>query len=287
MTDLTRRQLLSIPLVVGGLEAVLGKELYAAPKSIKKRTITFEQAKNDPSLTARYISELLVEMFDEDEVRKYISAVKFFGGREAFFQQYPVETETDKEIAKQSGIIIAYDASRFANKVKSDIIVFPDIFKSRQVKIADKIIPIEITEDMIKAFLEHEFEHAKDNYLGIRLTNGAEINQNNRGRIYPEVYRFVYEARGYVKALTSIIRAEKAKPNDLFLGKIDETKQGYFWTIRDFATTVFQRAYQKINPRLLSPEESKLMTGQLDEIKAKFPELLIINQIRELYQRFK
>ncbi len=287
---LSRRQFLAgagttgIAVATGLDEIVLGTNSAAAP--IKKRRITLEEAATRPELSAKYIMELLIDMFGEDQIRTYIKDVRYFRTRESYFQQYPPTTETDKEIARQSDILTAYDSSRFGSAVRSDIVVFPDIFRTQRVKISGKEIPVYVTEDILKAFLEHEFEHAKDNYSGIMLRNGSEINSNNFNRINPEIFLFVREARGYVKELTAIMKTEKVEPITLLQGKIDETKRGYAWTIFGFVTRVVQRAYNKIDPKLLTPEEYRLMTGQLDEIRAKYPELLAIDQVKPLYRKF-
>ena len=94
------------------------------------------------------------------------------------------------------------------------------------------------------------------------------------------------ESRGYTKELSAMMSAEKVKPSTLLLGRIDETKRGYALTLHDFVTDVFQRAYDKINTGLLTLEEYRLMTGQLEQIKAEFPELLMMDQVRPLYQKF-
>ena len=271
--------------VAAGLEGLLG-DVAAATKSGKKRTITFEQAFSNPKVMGKYLHELLVEMFGENEVKKYINDVRYFENRETYFQHYPLLTETDREIAKLSSIVTVFETSRFGDKVKSDIVAFPDIFKTNVVKIGDNTISINSNEYIIKASLEHEFEHAKDIYSGIRLKNGAEINSNNFGSVNPEVYRFVRESRGYTKELSAMMSAEKVKPSTLLLGRIDETKRGYALTLHDFVTDVFQRAYDKINTGLLTLEEYRLMTGQLEQIKAEFPELLMMDQVRPLYQKF-
>ncbi|MBI3027675.1 hypothetical protein HYY70_06205, partial [Candidatus Woesearchaeota archaeon] len=224
MTDLSRRVLLigvgaTGTLVATGIDSlVLGiTQSEAAPAT--KRRITFEQARSDPKkFAADYVRQLLEEMYGKDEVKKYVHNVKFFATREDYFQEYPTLEKTD---AMESNLVTNYEGSKFGKKAKSEIIVFPELFThNRELKIGNRTISVEPTEEIIKAYLRHEFKHAQDNYHGIKLKGGNEISSTDYGRINFEVYKFIKESRGCVEEMAYIMASEKVNPMTLVLRKI-------------------------------------------------------------------
>lgn len=91
-------------------------------------------------------------------------------------------------------------SNEFSKGMKSKLHVFGDTFKDFEfpINIASEPIVFPITEELIRARLQHEYVHAQDNFYGINFGNSLEINNSNYFKINPDVIEFVKETRAYI-----------------------------------------------------------------------------------------
>ena len=290
MVDMTRRQWLKVTAssvvigLCGGLETIVGKETFAA-ESGKKSTITFEQALHNPADREKYVHELLVGLFSEDIVDKYVAGVRYFDTIAAYLKEYPPAGIRDIEGLTQARFASLFQYTKFGNDAKSHIIAFPRAFNNKIVDFGNVKVFVKSSEELIKGDLVHEFKHAIDRYHGIRLPNGSEINANNFQRINSDVAEFVEESRAYIEEMVYKKNTISMEQPHVLRLQIDKLPPSYVDSIKAFVSKL-EKLDSKISPKLLTPDEHKLMEGQLTEIVLKLPELSIIGSLRNLYNKF-
>ena len=103
----------------------------------------------------------------------------------------------------------------FGKGLKSDIYVFPTIFKKDFIKKDGKKIEVP-TNEKIKAILKHEYTHAKNRFKEIEIEDGLIINSSNRFDINQDVFQFIDEIEAYIDEINFSINFGKDNPVYLY-----------------------------------------------------------------------
>ena len=100
----------------------------------------------------------------------------------------------------------------FGLEKKSPIFFDRSIFGNVSIELTDRLsLSIPVSEEFIKDCIQHEISHARDNFLGVQLEDGLELNNETIAGINDEVYTFIKEGRAYSEMMD---RSRQKRQND-------------------------------------------------------------------------
>ncbi|MBI2101292.1 hypothetical protein HYT53_01665 [Candidatus Woesearchaeota archaeon] len=146
----------------------------------------------------------------------------------------------------EQGKAITLPTSYLEKRPKSRIFVFKPMFEDT-VTILGKY---PATEEGFKSNLRHEYRHAKQKIIGIKLSNGVHLIPEYLSRLNPKIRKFARETEAYIQEVDNTLKLGTSHP-------------AYNEAVAVFKQHLFKSA---IDPRQYGSEERKVIGYMNDEI---------------------
>ncbi|MBI2654935.1 hypothetical protein HYX06_00735 [Candidatus Woesearchaeota archaeon] len=150
-------------------------------------------------------------------------------------------------------------ASDIGSKIKPIIYVSGKVFETLEMGVLNLKEKFYLSEDILKAILEHELMHAYDDYSGMDLGNGLKIDSLNVLSLDPKLLNFVFEARAYLHA------HEFAKAR---LGS-----QTQRFTLFSLFTGEYYNGAHTVDETSLTQFQKQIFKTQQGEVEKAYPEI--------------